>query len=105
MNTSTIARRTGTIASGIIGITLVVFLALAGICVIAGMVGGMVDIATGHNQPTATTPAAPVDAPAGDGPIGCWNEPNSAMPGGVELIQGPVSAAPVGSVIADCPTN
>ena len=41
--------------------------------------------------------------PAAAGPLGCWNEPNAQMPGGYELLQGRISDAPVGSIIADCP--
>lgn len=53
--------------------------------------------------PAPAVPSTTVDAPAGDGPIGCWNEPNKEMPTGYEMIQGPLSAAPVGSILVDCP--
>lgn len=54
------------------------------------------------NGDLTTKPAADTAA-AATAPVGCWNEPNAAMPGGVELIYGPVTAAPVGSTIVDCP--
>lgn len=95
MNTKTIATRTTNAAARIISVALLMFLTMAALCVIAGMIQGIVDIATGHN------PVAAANA----GPLGCWNEPNPQMPGGYELLQGQTTSAPVGSVIADCPTR
>lgn len=100
MNIKTITRRTATAATGIIGITLLAFLSLAAVCVIAGMIGGIVDITTGH-APTATaqttapapTPApAAVDAPAGNGPMGCWTFQGRG-------VCGPIDAAPSGATL------
>ena len=96
MDIKTIATSTSTTAARIIGATLLVVLALAAACVITGMVEGIIDIATGH-APTAT-------AQTTTSALGCWNEPNSQMPGGYELIQGPLTSAPVGSTITDCPS-
>lgn len=108
-----------------IAATKIVFLtaiaAFVALVVMAGALG-----ATGHLPPTttaapvaATAPAAQppapqapitqapaVNAPAptsSDEPVGCWNEPNKEMPTGYEMIQGPLSAAPAGSIITDCP--
>lgn len=53
--------------------------------------------------PAPAAPTATVDTPAGDGPTGCWNEPNKEMPTGYEMIEGPISAAPTGSIITNCP--
>lgn len=73
--------------------------ALAAVLVVAA-VGAILAIGVGVARGMTSGPAssAPTEQVPAAVPLACWDEPNTAMPNGLEPICGPVGAAPADSI-------